>query len=290
MIKTCAICEKEFHVKPSHFTRRFCCSKECQILNQKGRFVGDKNPNYRAAEKRIKICVICGNTFHPHRYEHKKYITCSKICGSKRKSLLHLGKIPTKETIKKANESKKILFDQRRSCPTHKSNCHCGRKKSPKALKCFECKKSNKNLICLYCKNKFIGKNSRQIYCSIYCLKEHYVNRYLADNNPNWKGGIRPINQRQRTHKAYLDWRKSVYIRDNYTCQDCGVKGGQLHAHHIKSFAKHPELRMDINNGKTLCVECHNKHHPSLSLSKLYSNDTRKWKKKKGQHYTLPIS
>jgi 5-methylcytosine-specific restriction endonuclease McrA len=32
-----------------------------------------------------------------------------------------------------------------------------------------------------------------------------------------------------------------------------------LQADHIKPFAHHPELRFDVNNGRTLCVPCHRK-------------------------------
>ena len=64
-----------------------------------------------------------------------------------------------------------------------------------------------------------------------------------------------------RRSSAYACWRKAVFERDNYTCQVCGQKGYTLNAHHIKRFADYPELRLDINNGITLCENCHRKVH-----------------------------
>ena len=77
--------------------------------------------------------------------------------------------------------------------------------------------------------------------------------------NVNWKGGITPINHRIRTSKEYQIWRIAVLMRDDYTCQKCGERGGTLHADHIKPFALFPELRLAIDNGRTLCVNCHKK-------------------------------
>jgi len=68
-----------------------------------------------------------------------------------------------------------------------------------------------------------------------------------------------------RNTKEYNDWRKSVFENDNYTCQWCGKKGGNLQAHHIYSFKKYPLKRYDINNGKTLCINCHKLEHKRLA-------------------------
>lgn len=62
-----------------------------------------------------------------------------------------------------------------------------------------------------------------------------------------------------RESSQYKKWRISVFTRDNYTCQECGERGGELNADHIKSFAFFPELRLELSNGRTLCVECHRK-------------------------------
>lgn len=64
-----------------------------------------------------------------------------------------------------------------------------------------------------------------------------------------------------RNSSDYCAWRASVYKRDFYTCQNCGAVGGKLNAHHIKPFAKYPDLRLDINNGITLCDKCHKLAH-----------------------------
>ena len=66
-----------------------------------------------------------------------------------------------------------------------------------------------------------------------------------------------------RLTKDATEWREAVFERDNYTCQECG-KRGSLQAHHIKHWAKNRELRLCIDNGITLCPECHSIKHPEI--------------------------
>lgn len=72
-----------------------------------------------------------------------------------------------------------------------------------------------------------------------------------------WKGGVTPINEAIRKSLEYRLWRKAVFARDSYTCIWCGKKDKSIQADHIKPFALYPELRFAIDNGRTLCHECH---------------------------------
>lgn len=56
-----------------------------------------------------------------------------------------------------------------------------------------------------------------------------------------------------------IDWRTAVFQRDHYTCVICREQGKKLEADHIKPYEYFPELRLDINNGRTLCKLCHMK-------------------------------
>lgn len=96
-----------------------------------------------------------------------------------------------------------------------------------------------------------------------------------GEKNPNWRGGLTSIEQRDRKTREYVSWRKSVFERDAYTCQSCGQVGGKLQADHIKPFSVFPELRTVVENGRTLCVHCHRKTmtygRPKALLTKLSS-------------------
>ncbi len=93
-----------------------------------------------------------------------------------------------------------------------------------------------------------------------------------------WKGGISKLVETIRASFQYRQWRSDVFTNDDYICRICGKKGGQLEAHHIKFFhiiIEENDIKTideaiacselwDLNNGITLCKECHKKTHSSL--------------------------
>lgn len=84
-----------------------------------------------------------------------------------------------------------------------------------------------------------------------------------------WKGGITSVNKALRNSFDFKSWRGKIFERDDYTCQHCLVRGGNgkkviLHPHHIKSFSEYPKLRFEVDNGLTLCVQCHRVLHKNI--------------------------
>lgn len=102
----------------------------------------------------------------------------------------------------------------------------------------------------------------------------------VGSNSPNWIDGRTPIFKRIRHSYRFKQWRMDVFERDNYTCQECSKRGGILHPHHIILFSQilntlkewvgidnlyesalKFEPLWDIDNGQTLCIECHRDIH-----------------------------
>ena len=117
-----------------------------------------------------------------------------------------------------------------------------------------------------------IAKNSK---------KHHRWTKEQIDNMPKargekhgmWKGGITPLIKQIRYSLKYRQWRSDIFMRDDFTCQDCNANHCWIEAHHIKEFNKiieeykiktlkqaiDCEELWNLNNGKTLCKKCHNK-------------------------------
>lgn len=96
-------------------------------------------------------------------------------------------------------------------------------------------------------------------------------NEMMGKNNWNWSGGIMDENHKQRLlFRRKIQSR--VFERDNYVCKICG-SGGDLQVDHIKSWAKHPEMRFEMDNCRTLCVKCHYR----ITFNRAMPKHTKSW-------------
>ncbi len=96
-----------------------------------------------------------------------------------------------------------------------------------------------------------------------------------------WKGGRTKRKKHDRDCLEYRLWRRDVFKRDNYKCVKCGFasKGkrpSDIHADHIKPFTLFPELRFEIENGRTLCIPCHRKTDTYGKSYAIPTNDSNK--------------
>ena len=86
---------------------------------------------------------------------------------------------------------------------------------------------------------------------------------------------LQSVTTRIRDLKEYVDWRMKVFKRDSFLCQVCQIRGKKLHAHHVK-YLKYILIEnsidtiekaigcvglWDLNNGITLCLDCHKLAH-----------------------------
>jgi len=98
--------------------------------------------------------------------------------------------------------------------------------------------------------------------------------KYYGKDNVSWKGGITSLTHSIRNCFKYRQWRSDIFTRDNFTCILCDKRGGELNVDHYPKmfsiiFQEHKikslqealscEEFWNLNNGRILCLKCHNK-------------------------------
>lgn len=117
-------------------------------------------------------------------------------------------------------------------------------------------------------------------------ISESHIGISAGENNPmygkrgelspNWKGdkSNTRLNLSIRGSAQFKEWRLEVYKRDKFICQHCGYnKGNILNVHHLTSLnilIKENKNLFDINNGITLCENCHTQN--DNSFHKIYGS------------------
>lgn len=95
---------------------------------------------------------------------------------------------------------------------------------------------------------------------------------YPIEHHNWWRGGISDLRHQIYGSTEWKIWRKSVFERDDYTCQLCGKRGYKLQVdHHLVPFAvilkifnietlkeaKNCKILWETKNGRVLCRICH---------------------------------
>jgi len=223
-----------------------------------------------------KICEKCGKSFSRSVGYSSKNWNERKFCSHKCQGEFLKGKKRDGYIVSKTTKNKMSLawkINPKRNFPTGKN--HWANKRR------IQWEKDLKPKVCELCKKSFTKKPTtrfvywrKQRFCSRLC-----VNRYASSfvgvgvNSPRWKGGKSSLNEKVRKIPKMKEWRDKIFKRDDYTCQDCKERGGQLHADHKKALAilllelgittlkqaRNCKELWKISNGKTLCIKCHEK-------------------------------
>ena len=102
-----------------------------------------------------------------------------------------------------------------------------------------------------------------------------------GEQNRNWKGGVTPERQALYGSSEWVEAVKTVWQRDNATCQKCGkykpdYRDLPFAVHHIITFADSKELRTEPNNLVLLCRPCHLWVHSKANAEKLFIKELTK--------------
>jgi endogenous inhibitor of DNA gyrase (YacG/DUF329 family) len=254
--RVCQHCGETFWRYPSQLVGvgqgRFC-SRSCMASSR----TGDKNSCWNGGQD-TRSCAGCGKAFravpaNPQRFCSRE---CGNRCGIKR------GKPRTSIERTCTHCGKTFFLKASAVARGHGKFCsqRCKTSHSGADYTCKQCGKRFHAPI-----NNLRGGRK---FCSQQCRANYWGPRWRGPNSPCWKGASAYGRIAEMCRTDYKEWRKAVYARDDYTCQRCKRRGVYLHAHHKQPWAQFPELRYAVDNGETLCAECHKITHMTSNLSR----------------------
>lgn len=219
------------------------------------------SPEYKNNKTPLLIQCACGEVFEKrfNAFKDKNQKQCPK-CGNE-------------EVHEKQRNQVKFNCDYcGKECSRKKSKFEkyehhfCSKECSDKfqenqiVFNCEYCGKEDKMI-------KYRFENYKHHFCSMECRSKWQVGENNANYNPNITNEER---EKGRHIEGYDDFIIDVYERDNYTCQCCGKRGGNICTHHLNSYDWDKEHRTDVDNGICLCSKCHKEYHKIYG----YGNNT----------------
>lgn len=189
-------------------------------------------------QRNYKICSVCGGLMHRQSKTCRKcYISNkNKLAKYIQRNCEYCGRIfHTHEGQLKVGQGKYCS----RSCARKGSPT---RKREREFIKCFQCGSEVERHI-----SEIKKRKGDKDFCSSKCWYEYNQ----RENHQNWQGG-----QSERMAPGYSGWRRKVLKRDRGFCRLCHSTT-KIEVHHIKKFSQYPEIRWEVNNGISLCEDCH---------------------------------
>lgn len=125
-------------------------------------------------------------------------------------------------------------------------------------------------------------------YC--FCGKKHYATlssirkgggcgckrgNLRGEKHHNYKEYLTECDRKKSRNGTlgYASWRRNVIARDHNSCVVCWDIETKLVVHHLNSFSVHKDERVDLDNGVTLCKNCHKDFHAQYGKENVSKND-----------------
>lgn len=227
----CESCGKKFSKIKSRIdnTTHHFCSFKCATEGRQLYQGNDNHPRWKGGDITFN-CEVCNKESVQLRsvYNNSNHHYCSWECSNKGKTMF---------------------------CSGENNLCYKRTK--------VNCEICNKEILMIDSKIKA----NKHIYCSNECCSVGKSIFYNGENSFNWNPN-RTLEERtlQRSYFEYFVWRSEVFKKDEFKCQYCGNIGYSLNAHHLNGYHWDIEHRLDINNGATLCNECHKNFHSKYGV------------------------
>ena len=237
-----------------------------------------------ATKKSVKTCEYCGQTYTS---KHKNSKFCSSECFNK--------SIKNGMIINCAICGKEFYISKSRIGRVHCCSNECGRKytglknsgeKHPGwkgGISIIE-----KEYNCDYCgksifRTETVYNSHKNHFCSKDCEYAWRSETFRGENSPFWNPNLSEEDRiNGRNIPKYKEFINNTYKRDNYTCQCCGDdKGGNLVVHHLNGYNWDVENRTNIDNGITLCEDCHRRFHNTYGYGYNTKEQFEEWIKNK---------
>jgi endogenous inhibitor of DNA gyrase (YacG/DUF329 family) len=249
---TCVHCGKEIERYPSQVLNTVYCSRKCR---------SDYHRKYHTI---VFKCDFCGKDKRVRKanFNYDGMNFCTRKCkdtwqreGLKEENNPFYGLSHSEATKKKVSETKKAqdLTGEK----AHNYNTH--------PVKCDECGKI------VYKIQYLIDRNENQ-FCSIECHGAWRSKHQVGENSPTWNPNLTDVEREQgRKYPEYYEFLTARMEFDEYTCQICGKYskwGNGLNVHHLNSYDWNRANRTNIENGITLCRDCHTEFHKTYGYGK----------------------